>query len=390
MLNRLLILLAAAVVIFGLVGCAAQTEPRAVSASVVEAMGAPAQEGYARVVEPRTFEFPLDHGPHPEYRTEWWYYTGNLDGDDGATYGYQLTFFRSALTPDQPDRPSMLASNQVYMAHFAITDGARDEHVSFERFSRGAGGLAGATGEPDFSVWLEDWSATTVEPGVTRLQANAEGEAGPFALDLLLRETRPAVLNGKQGLHQKGPEAGNASYYYSLVGLETSGSLTLQGEETPVTGSSWMDHEFGTSALSGDATGWDWFSIQLDNRAVLMLYQIRTASGVNLDSVEGTLVWPDGRQEMLTSADFTITPLEQWSSPTTGIVYPSGWQIEIPAHGIDLRIDPLIADQEMDVSFVYWEGAVQASGVMADQPVNGRGYVELTGYGQQDVGEYQR
>ena len=131
-----------------------------------------------------------------------------------------------------------------------------------------------------------------------------------------------------------------------------------------------MDHEFGTSALSGDATGWDWFSIQIDNGAVLMLYQIRTASGANLDSVEGTLVWPDGRQEMLTSADFTITPLEQWSSPTTGIVYPSGWQIEIPAHGIDLRIDPLIADQEMDVSFVYWEGAVQASGVMADQPVD--------------------
>lgn len=388
--NRLLILLAAMMVFVGSVGCAPQAETRTVSANVVEVMGGSAEEGYARAVEPRTFEFPLDHGPHPEYRTEWWYYTGNLDGEDDATYGYQLTFFRSALTPDLPERPSTLASNQVYMAHFAITDGAQGEHVSFERFSRGAGGLAGATGEPGFSVWLEDWSATAVEPGVMRLQASTESEAGPISLDLLLNETRPAVLNGKQGLHQKGPEAGNASYYYSLVGLETSGSLTVQGEEIPVTGQSWMDHEFGTSALSDDATGWDWFSIQLDNGAVLMLYQIRTASGANLGSVEGTLVWPDGQQEMLTGADFTIAERGQWTSPNTGIVYPSGWQIEVPAHAIDLRVDPLVDAQEMDVSFVYWEGAVEASGAMADQPVNGRGYVELTGYGQQDAGDYQR
>ena len=164
-----------------LAGCSAQPE-KTVSASVVEAMSAPAGDNFARAYEPIEFSFPRDHGPHPEYRTEWWYYTGNLTGTEGATggteYGYQLTFFRTALTPDMPARTSDLASNQVYMAHFALTDGGRQEHESFERFSRGAAGLAGAQGEPLFKAWLEDWSATEVEPGVVRLQAVNRRSAG--------------------------------------------------------------------------------------------------------------------------------------------------------------------------------------------------------------------
>ncbi len=370
-------------------GCAVAAAPPVMSANIVEAMSAPSDAAYARATAPRPFTFPLDHGPHPQYRAEWWYYTGNLAASDGARYGYQLTFFRSALTPDAPKRDSDLASNQVYMAHFAISDGDQEKHASFERYSRGAGGLAGATGVPTYSVWLEDWSAQEIAPGVVRLRARADGEDGPVALDLMLTETRPPVLHGQQGLHQKGVEVGNASYYYSLVGLETAGSLGLNGETIPVTGQSWMDHEFGTSALSQNALGWDWFSLQLDNGAALMLYKFRTTDGKQLDFVEGTIAWPDGRQEKLRGKEFTITATGEWTSPDSGFTYPSGWQVSAPAHDLELRVTPLFADQEMNVSFIYWEGAVSAAGRMGDGAVRGEGYVELTGYGQ-DAGRYQR
>lgn len=370
-----------------LAGCggAGQT---AVSASVVEAMQAPSSEAYARAVAPIEFVFPRDHGPHPEYRTEWWYYTGNLQDNAGNEYGYQLTFFRSALTPELPPRASALATNQVYMAHFALTDGQRREHDSFERYSRGAGGLAGAQGEGGFSVWLEDWSAQEVAPQVMRLQANADGAAGGVGLDLTLRETRPPVLQGNGGLDQKGPEVGNASYYYSLTGLESSGVITSAGQAVQVTGLSWMDHEFGTSALSADAKGWDWFSLQLDNGAVLMLYQIRNTDGTAAKA-KGSLAWPDGRQVAMQTGDFILEATGEWTSPDTGIRYPSGWRVTLPGEAATLEITPLIPDQEMDVSFVYWEGAVQATGDWGGEPVAGRGYVELTGYGEQSGG-YQR
>ena len=345
------------IVVVSLSGCSSADQTRLVSANVVASLSGPADEAFARAYEPIDFVFPRDHGAHPEYRTEWWYYTGNLTDSAGNQYGYQLTFFRSALTPDLPERTSDLATNQIYMAHFAVTNGAANDHQSFERFSRGAGGLAGATGEPAYAVWLEDWAVRTIEPGVTRLQASAPGEGGAVALDLTLRETQPPVLHGKQGLSQKGPEAGNASYYYSLVQIETTGTVTSQGETVEVTGLSWMDHEFGTSALSANAVGWDWFSMQLDNGAVLMLAQVRTSA--------------------------------QWTSPRTQITYPSGWQMAIPRLNIALTVEPLIGDQEMEVSFVYWEGAVTIEGTIADQPVQGVGYVELTGYGQ-GAGQYQR
>jgi len=369
-------------------GCRAQAD-RPITASVVEAMSAPNNANFARAYAPRPFNFPRDHGAHPDYRTEWWYYTGNLTGDDGAPFGFQLTFFRSALTPDMPPRTSALATNQVYMAHFALTDGARNEHASFDRYSRGAGELAGATGEPGYRVWLEDWAATEIEPGVYRLVASAPGEGGPVAIDLTLRETRPPVLHGGQGLHQKGPEAGNASYYYSLVGLETRGVVTHAGRTTTVTGRSWMDHEFGTSALTAGAVGWDWFSIQFDNGAILMVYEIRLADGSVNPQIKGTLIWPDGAQQIVSENDFELTPTGTWTSPRTGVTYPSGWQLRFPALEIELAITPLVADQEMDVSFVYWEGAIDVTGVMRGEAVTGRGYVELTGYGEQST-QYQR
>lgn len=369
-------------------GCTAKPS-QLVSANVVASLSGPADDAFARVYEPIDFVFPRDHGAHPAYRTEWWYYTGNLTDSTGQNYGYQLTFFRSALTPTLPERRSDWATNQIYMAHFAVTDVAADSHESFERFSRGAGGLAGATGEPTYAVWLEDWSVRTIEPGVTRLQASATSKTGPVALDLTLRETRAPVLHGDRGLSQKGPEAGNASYYYSLVQIETTGTVTSQGATTEVTGVSWMDHEFGTSALSANAIGWDWFSVQLDNGAILMVAQVRTNDGGIIEQFKGTYVAADDTLQTITADDMTMQVLDQWTSPRTNITYPAGWQIQIPHLNLDLTITPLVADQEMEVSFIYWEGAATMTGTLDGTKVQGVGYVELTGYGQ-SAGQYQR
>ncbi len=377
------------IAILSLSGCTAARPTQFASANVVASLSGQADDAFARAYEPIDFVFPRDHGAHPDYRTEWWYYTGNLADSNGNQYGYQLTFFRSALTADQPERASDLATNQIYMAHFAVTDGRANRHQSFERFSRGAGGLAGATGEPAYAVWLEDWSVRTIAPGVTQLQASADGEDGPLTLALTLRETQDPVLHGNQGLSQKGPEAGNASYYYSLVQIESTGTITRAGETTDVTGVSWMDHEFGTSALSANAVGWDWFSIQLNNGAALMFAQVRTDDGGILPEFEGTYVAADGARQKITANDLTLTALGEWTSGRTGFSYPSGWQITLPAFDIALTVTPLIDGQEMDVSFVYWEGAVTVEGTIAGVTAPGVGYVELTGYGQQ-AGQYQR
>ena len=227
--RKLTLSLAALMAALLLSGCMRPAQT-AVSGSVVEAMSVPAASKYARALEAMEFVFPRDHGPHPDFRTEWWYYTGNLQDEAGNDYGYQLTFFRSALAAQAAQRTSTLATNQVYMAHFALTDGARDEHESFERYSRGAGGLAGARGEPTFQVWLEDWSAVQTQTDTMQLTATAEGQEGPVAIDLTLHQTRPPVLQGNAGLDQKGTEPGNASYYYSLTGLETSGLITSAGQ----------------------------------------------------------------------------------------------------------------------------------------------------------------
>lgn len=375
--------------VVSLSGCAAADQTQLVSANVVTSLSGPADDAFARVNEPINFVFPRDHGAHPAYRTEWWYYTGNLADSAGNQYGYQLTFFRNALMPDLPARTSALASNQIYMAHFALTNGAANTHESFERFSRGAGGLAGATGDPTYAVWLEDWSVRETEPGVAHLQATVAGENGAVALDLTLRETQEAVLHGDRGVSQKGPEAGNASYYYSLVQLETTGTVTSQGVTVDVSGVSWMDHEFGTSALSANAVGWDWFSVQLTNGAVLMFAQVRTVDGGVIEQFTGTYVAADGTQQTIQAGDLVVQVREQWTSPRTKITYPSGWQIQIPRLGVDFTVEPAIKDQEMEVSFVYWEGAVTIAGTLDKTPVQGVGYVELTGYGSQ-ASQYQR
>ncbi len=343
--------------------------------------------GFRRADGPRTFDFPADHGPHPAYQTEWWYYTGNLTTTDGREFGYQLTFFRRALEPveDRVDRPSAWATDQIYMAHFAITDAAGGDHRAFERFSRGAAGLAGAEALP-YRVWLEDWEAGQTGPGSYRLVAEAEG----LSLDLTLSEEKGPVLQGEDGYSRKGVDPGDASYYYSLTRLATQGLVSVGDETFEVSGLSWMDHEFGTSALSEGQVGWDWFSIQLDDGGEVMLYTIRREDGRVDPYSQGTYIAPDGETTLLhyTEGDYTVEALDTWRSPATGAVYPARWRVQIPGEGLDITVEPALADQELVVSYAYWEGTVHVEGRHGDRTVAGSGYVELTGYAGSMAGQF--
>lgn len=376
---RSIICLAPLLLALILAGCAAPVQPNARAAlGAVDAVNADdAAAGFDRVYAPRPFVFPRDHGPHPAYQTEWWYYTGNLQTATGRRFGFQLTFFRRGLDAQPPPRASEWASGDLYLAHFALSDVAAGQFYAFERYSRGAGGLAGASGEP-FGVFLEDWSSTGSGPqGMTmRLRAAEE----PIALDLTLTSSKPPALQGDSGFSQKGPSAGNASYYYSLTRMETSGTVSVAGEQFAVSGLSWMDHEWGTRALAADATGWDWFSIQLADGRDLMYAQVRTATGVQY--AFGTLVAADGSTTSLDPAAVELSVLATWRSPRSAAEYPARWRLTLADQDIQLELTPLLADQELPLTIVYWEGAVAVTGSQNGQPLNGHGYVELTGYAQ--------
>ena len=343
--------------------------------------------GFARADRPRAFRFPDDHGPHPAYRTEWWYYTGNLKSAEGRHFGFQLTFFRTALSapPDQVGRSSAWSTQDVYMAHFALSDVAAQRFHAFQRLSRAALGLAGASAVP-FRVWLEDWSVigeTAVGQPVS-MQLSAEEQ--DVALNLRLVSDKPIVLHGRNGLSQKGAAAGQASYYYSLTRLRSAGVIRLGDEEFQVQGLSWMDREWSTSVLSDDLRGWDWFALQLTDGQELMVYQVRRQAGGIHPLSSGTLIAADGTPRTLTSADFQIEVLQTWQSPTDGTAYPAKWRLRVPGAAIDLTITPYMADQEMHTLIRYWEGAVRASGTVQGHPLEGDGYVELTGYGEKKTG----
>ena len=343
--------------------------------SLSDTLAAEESAAYARALAPRPFVFPADHGPHPEFKTEWWYYTGNLAAEDGRRFGYQLTFFRIALTPEPIPRPSAWGANQLTMAHFAVTDAAGKRFVSAERFARNALGLAGAQAAP-FRVWLEDWQASgPPESFPMRLQAGSE----QAAIDFTLEAGKPVVLQGERGLSRKSAEAGNASYYYSLTRMPTRGILRLGEEEFQLAGHSWLDREWSTSALAPDQTGWDWFALQLDDGHELMYYQLRRQDGSPDPASAGVWVRPDGSSQGLGQGGLTLETTNTWTSPRGGR-YPAGWRLRLGRENLDLAIEPLLADQELDVTIRYWEGAVRISGERNGQPVSGYGYVELTGY----------
>ena len=352
---------------------------------------------YARAYEPRSFRFPDDHSPHPQFQTEWWYYTGNVQDAGGRQYGYQFTIFRRALTPDPVTRTSSLASTQLYFAHFALTDVAGNQHVEAEKFSRGAGGLAGACAagsatpcedETSFRAFIENWSVTALDAAGDQVRIVAHHE--DRSLDLTLRSLKPAVAHGDRGLSAKSLEPGNASYYYSFTRMHTHGRLAIGGAEFEVTGASWMDHEWSTSALGAGALGWDWFSIQLDDQRELMLFQIRNAGGSLEPASSATWVEADGTTTPLAVSDFSLEPdpSRRWRSPATGAEYPLRWRVRIPSRDLDLTVEARLPDQEMNLTTVYWEGTISVSGTAHGRPVSGQGYLEMTGYAQSINGKF--
>ncbi len=350
----------------------------------------PVSDDFSRATEVKPLNFPQDHGAHPDFQTEWWYYTGNLQAEDGRRFGYQLTFFRRALLPLEAlqERPSQWAASQVYMAHFALSDVGNQEFQAFERLARGAAGLSGAQAAP-FRVWLQDWSVEEISANqqglpIYRLQA-AQNE---IQLDLILDDLKGPILQGDQGFSRKGPEVGQASYYYSLTRLKTTGTVTIGKSSFPVEGFSWMDHEFSTSVLSSDQVGWDWFSIQLTDGSELMMFQIRKADGSIDPFSSGAWISSDGRKSNLSQKDFQVSVMENWRSPHSNAVYPSGWVITIPSLDLQLEIQPQILDQELNLSYSYWEGTVSIAGTRDGKAITGNGYVELTGYSGSMGGEF--
>lgn len=485
-------LLAAAAWRLGRAQPAEETLPAA-RMSIAAALRAPDAQGFARALAPRPFVFPADHGSHPDYRTEWWYYTGNLAARDGRRFGFQLTFFRTALAPEpaagaavpagtEPEpslrsprpepaapsaagnaavpapiapadpsrragsRASAWATRQVWFAHFAVTDPAGHRFLAYERWERQALGLAGAEAAP-FHVWVGPWSATATGAGAgggagagpastgagrgigdgaglasagtppMRLSAGA-AEAG---LDLVLTTALPPVPQGDRGLSAKSAEPGNASYYYSLPRLAAAGTLRLGAERLAVSGQAWMDREWSTTSLAAGEVGWDWFALQLDDGWELMLYRLRRrppaatgaagsfrgpATGERRAGSEGesqpiaadhadptslaTLIAPDGSTTRVPLSAVRFAATGAWTSPASHVRYPSGWRLTLPGAGpaaFDLTVQPLLAAQELRLSFRYWEGAVTATGTHGGLPVRARGYVELTGYGDSPSGE---
>jgi predicted secreted hydrolase len=367
----------------GFLRCAPAAPPGSAPASTpaTALLGEEEPAGFSRAQSPRDFRFPEDHGPHPAYRHEWWYFTGNLRSPEGRRFGYQLTFFRFALSPDPVDRESRWAANQAYMAHFAVTDADGGRFHHFERTGRGALGIAGAHARP-FRAWLDDWSAqgggTSTLP--IRLQAREEG----VAIDLLLDTGRPIVLQGDRGLSRKGPSPGNASYYYSMTRMATRGTVRLGDRSFAVTGNSWMDREWGTSALEKGQSGWDWFALQLSDGRDLMFYRLRRDDGATDPFSAGTLVLPDGSSRPLSFGDVRIETLATWKSPSSGARYPSRWRLLVPSETLELEVVPLLADQELRTTVRYWEGAAGVRGTSRGAPIEGEGYAELTGYGETD------
>ena len=337
--------------------------------------------GFRRAVPGYQFSFPRDHGSHPDFRTEWWYFTGNVLAKDGREFGYELTIFRNAMgTPGQDASIfSPLLAKQVFLGHFAISDIAAKKHQSWERIGREGFGQASASTEK-LDVKLGDWQVVMQDDGRIAVKA----AKADHALDLVLTPAKPFVMHGKDGVHQKSEKVGQASHYISFTRLDTAGTITVGGEPITVEGLSWMDQEFGSDQLGGEEVGWDWFALQLDTGEDLMVYQLRRADGTVNRFSSGSLVDAKGQRTELPGDTYTIRSTGKWKSPHSKAEYPMGWVISVPGKEGELVITPRFEDQEMltvrYTGTVYWEGAIAVSGTWRGKPVAGKGYVELVGY----------
>jgi predicted secreted hydrolase len=333
---------------------------------------------YKLALPGRKLSFPADHYSHPDFKTEWWYYTGHLETESGKRYGYQVTFFRFGVRDRQKKLKEPPLFTDLYMAHFALSDIGGKKFTFRERINRGYGGKTGAATDR-YAVWNEDWKVEGDEKH-HQILVNDRGTT----LKLSLKSVKPPVLHGNNGHSQKGEGEGRASYYYSLTRMQAEGELTLAGRKEKVRGLSWMDHEFGSNQLREDQVGWDWFSIQLDNQTELMLYLMRRKDGAFDPYSSGTLVKADGTTTHLALGDYRVDVLDRWKSPKSDASYPIKWKVTIPSQEVELEITPAFADQELitnrSTRVTYWEGAVRTKGSFKNKPIEGHGYVEMTGY----------
>ncbi len=354
--------------------------------AVSTALGGAADDpAWARALAPRAFDFPADHGQHPDFRNEWWYFTGNLASADGRPFGFQLTLFRIALAAKAVAGESAWRDRQVWMGHLAISDIAGRQFHAFERFSRTGPGLAGAADQA-MDVHLEDWRIEQLDDAGRRFRLRAvvhSDDAGADAhhgIALTLDAEKPVVLNGEQGLSRKSAAPGNASYYYAIPRLRAEGRVTVDGSSHAVSGRAWLDREWSTSALGRDQLGWDWFALHLDDGSDLMLYRMRRADGSVDPFSAATHTAADGSVTRLGSDAFSIEPDSWWQSPQSGVRYPAGWRISVPSLQLEASITPRQTDQELNLTVTYWEGAVSVDGRRDGRALTGLGYVELAGY----------
>jgi predicted secreted hydrolase len=324
------------------------------------------------------YEFPRDHRIHPEFKTEWWYLTGNLTDTSGRRFGYQLTFFRQGVRSpaDRGGERSRFVVDDLKFAHFTVTDVNGERFLFEQKASRGAYGEAGFD-NGDRLAWIESWQLRLDENGTFHLVAESSEAEIRFAL----KSSKPPVVHGESGLSRKAVEEGHASHYYSLTRLTTEGEVRVGEKTFAVRGDSWFDHEWATNQLAPGQIGWDWLSAQLDDGTELMLYQVRLENGGADPSSSGTWVAEDGANTHLVSSDYRMTATDFWKSPKTGARYPIGWRIEVPPQQLTLEVRAVIANQELALMpIAYWEGAVDITGTRAGKPIRGRGYLELTGY----------
>ncbi len=338
----------------------------------------PAAEQYKSALPGYRYEFPRDHFSHPEFQTEWWYYTGNVTASDGHRFGFELTFFRQAISRD-PDSQSAWDIRDIYVAHLALSDLDSGSFYHTERTNRAGPGIAGID-QSTQRIWNGNWQVTWSGQDQT-LHAIDDR----FSLTLQLHPEKPPVIHGENGVSQKSPGPGHASHYISFTRLRTSGTIVLNGKSYPVSGLAWMDHEFFTHQLEANQTGWDWFSLQLADNTELMLFQIRRIDGSIDPFSAGTFVDSQGKSQHLVHTDFLLTPLgDSWKSPATSATYPVRWKIVIPKLDIELDAATALKSQELSGQNKlipnYWEGAISVSGHKGNSSLKGAGYLEMTGY----------
>jgi predicted secreted hydrolase len=328
------------------------------------------------------FEFPRDHFAHPEFQTEWWYYTGNLRARDGRNFGFELTFFRQAV--ERPAMPPAGAVSpwdvrDVYLAHFALSDIDGRAFYQDERVNRAGPGLAGADAALGV-IWNGNWSSR-----ISGERHRLEAITARFRIALALQSGKPPVIQGVNGVSQKAEGEGQASHYVSLTRLAANGAIEIDGYRTEVEGSAWMDHEFFTNQLGRDQRGWDWLGLQLDDGSELMVYRLRRADGTIDSFSAGTVVDKDGRSTHLRASEFTLTPSgETWTSAASRATYPVAWRISVPSRSLGLDVRTPLASQELagrrGFTPTYWEGSVRATGTRGGSAIAGIGYLEMTGY----------